>query len=249
MANLYTDVDKYEDAASPPSVVAILHGAIKDLVRRRLDQTGVSWPEFVFDKSYALVSAADLNEIERKVVDGGYRYTGSALISAVERPGAYAPMNEADGASPDFTFEHDEAMVEPVDSTGRQRRGQGDNVVEFPANTIGTARYYRSIQDVMIGLTEGVPEGTIAIIDDSGGTLTAPILEHFHGVICAGGTVRSHLGILTREYGIPCLMNARVSGIRGGDRVELEVSGRAKTAEAYQRGEDMSVRVWKLPAN
>ena len=61
MANLYTDVDKYEDAASPPSVVAILHGAIKDLVRRRLDQTGVSWPEFVFDKSYALVSAADLD--------------------------------------------------------------------------------------------------------------------------------------------------------------------------------------------
>ena len=99
----------------------------------------------------------------------------------------------------------------------------------------------------MDGLTNGVPEGTIAIIDDSGGTLTAPILEQFHGVICAGGTVKSHLGILTREYGIPCLMNARVSGIRNGDRVEIEVSGPAKPMEAYQGDEDMSVRVWLLP--
>src|SRR3979490_2430504 len=98
----------------------------------------------------------------------------------------------------------------------------------------------------MQSLTDGVAPDTIAIIDDSGGTLTAPILEHFKGVICAGGTTRSHLGILTREYGIPCLMNAKVSGIREGDRVELEVSGPAKTTEEYQRGVENTVRVWKL---
>ncbi len=96
-------------------------------------------------------------------------------------------------------------------------------------------------------LANGVPQNTIAVIDDSGGTLTAPILEQFAGVICAGGTVRSHLGILTREYGIPCLMNSKVAGIRNGDRVELEVSGHAKTTEAYQTNTEMSVRVWKLP--
>ena len=80
--------------------------------------------------------------------------------------------------------------------------------------------------------------------DDSGGTLTAPILEQFHGVICAGGTVKSHLGILTREFGIPCLMNACISGIRNGDRVEIEVSGRAKAMGDYQTQDDHSVRVW-----
>ena len=57
-------------------------------------------------------------------------------------------------------------------------------------------------------LTGGVPENTVAIIDDSGGTLTAPILGDFNAVVCMGGTVRSHLGILTREYNVPCLMNA-----------------------------------------
>jgi signal transduction protein with GAF and PtsI domain len=95
-------------------------------------------------------------------------------------------------------------------------------------------------------LTQGVPADMIAVIDDSGGTLTAPILEKFKGVICAGGTVRSHLGILTREYGIPCLMNAKISGIKEGDRVEIESTAPAKTTEAYQTGVEMTAKVWRL---
>jgi signal transduction protein with GAF and PtsI domain len=92
----------------------------------------------------------------------------------------------------------------------------------------------------------GVPPGTIAVIDDSGGTLTAPILEQFMGVICAGGTVRSHLGILTREYGIPCFMNSKISGIREGDTVRLECTATAKTADAYQKGIEMTGRIWRV---
>ena len=76
--------------------------------------------------------------------------------------------------------------------------------------------------------------------------MAAPILEQFKGVICAGGTVRSHLGILTREYGIPCVMNAKISGIREGDRVEIECTAAAKTAEAYQTGKEMTAKVWRL---
>ena len=64
-------------------------------------------------------------------------------------------------------------------------------------------------------------------------------------MICAGGTVRSHLGILTREYGIPCVMNAKISGIREGDLVEIESTAAAKTAEAYQKGIEMTARVWR----
>ena len=95
-------------------------------------------------------------------------------------------------------------------------------------------------------MRNGVPDHTIAIIDDSGGTLTAPVLERFAGVICAGGTVRSHLGILTREYGIPCLMNARISGIYEGDTVEMECTAPARTAESYQSGVEMTAKIWRL---
>jgi signal transduction protein with GAF and PtsI domain len=85
-------------------------------------------------------------------------------------------------------------------------------------------------------LTEGVPEGTIAVIDDSGGTLTAPILEDFAGVVCMGGTIRSHLGILTREYNIPCLMAADLDGLADGDTVLVEYSKPA--ADAYAARDD-----------
>jgi signal transduction protein with GAF and PtsI domain len=73
-------------------------------------------------------------------------------------------------------------------------------------------------------LVGGVPDGIIAVIDDSGGTLTAPILGDFAGVVCMGGTIRSHLGILTREFGVPCLMAAVIDGLADGDRVTVEYS-------------------------
>ncbi|GLZ50246.1 hypothetical protein Acsp06_64310 [Actinomycetospora sp. NBRC 106375] len=243
MAKLYTDTDKFESDGGPP-IVEAFHSAVKDLVRRKLDESGVPWSEFVFGKEYELVTLEEVEKIEQAVLESGYRYQTSAVISYVERPDAYKPIAGAEATSGSFSFEDPEAVVGVADGS-RQQRGQGDNVVEHRENVVGTARYYRSIDDVMAGLREGVPDGTVAIIDDSGGTLTAPIIERFAGIVCAGGTVRSHLGILSREYGIPCLMNSKISGITSGDTIEIGVSGAAKTTEAYQEGREMSVPVWK----
>jgi phosphohistidine swiveling domain-containing protein len=247
MGKLFADTDKYADGEGPP-VVEAFHSALKDLVRRRLSESGGHWSDFVFGKGYSLIGPADIAEIERKVLASGYRYTCSAMISLAERPDAYKALPGAGTDTANFSFEHPDAVAGTPDASGRAQCGQGDNVVQFPKNVGGIARYFRSAAQVMQSLTDGVAPDTIAIIDDSGGTLTAPILERFKGVICAGGTTRSHLGILTREYGIPCVMNAKVSGIHDGDRVELEVSGPAKTTEEYQRGVENTVRVWKLGA-
>jgi len=246
MAKLYTDTDKFESNDGPP-IVEAFHSALKDLVRRKLDESKLSWKEFVFNGEYELVTADEIRKIEAEVLRDGYRFKASAVISAVERPDAYSPIAGADATSSTFSFEHAEAIVGAAEGD-RQRRGQGDNVVEYAKNVVGTARYYRTIDDVMAGLREGVPKGTIALIDDSGGTLTAPIIEQFVAIVCAGGTVRSHLGILTREYGIPCLMNSKISGIVNGDTIEVGVSGKAKTTEDYQENREVSVPVWKLTA-
>ena len=228
------------------AVVDAYHDAIKNLVRRRLDEVGGDWASFVFDKSYDLIGAKDFAVVEKKLLATGHRFDWSAMISVRERPEVYKPATGVGEDLKDFSFEHAEAVVAPPDADGREQRGIGDNVVKYSKNLIGTARYIRSSDRVLELLTDGVPAETVAIIDDSGGTLTAPILEQFKGVICAGGTVRSHLGILTREYGIPCLMNAKISGIREGDRVEIECTAAAKTAEAYQTGVEMTARVWRL---
>ena len=245
MTKLYTDRNKFEDGDGPPLVEAF-NNVLKDLMRTKLDQSGGTWAEFVFGEGYRLITALELKDIDQRVLASGHRYACSAVISSLERPAAYQPVAGLVAGSEASCFEHPHATVAPADAQGRELRGQGDNVVEYPSNVTGTARYFRSVQDVMQALANDVPPDTIAVIDDSGGTLTAPILEHFKGVLCAGGTVRSHLGILTREYGIPCFMNARISGIRDGDSIEMEVSAPAKTTEAYQQGIEMSARVWRL---
>lgn len=245
MTKLLVDNDKYAEP-NASVVVDACHAAIQDLIRRKLDAAGGDWASFVFDKSYDLITAKDFAAIEKKLLDTGHRFDWSAMISVRERPEAYKPATGLGEDLATFSFEHPEAVVAPADADGREQRGIGDNVVKYPQNLIGIARYIRSSDRVLQLLTSGVPKDTVAIIDDSGGTLTAPILEQFKGVICAGGTVRSHLGILTREYGIPCLMNAKISGIREGDRVEIECTAAAKTAEAYQTGIEMIAKVWRL---
>ncbi|MEL7045897.1 MAG: PEP-utilizing enzyme [Pseudomonadota bacterium] len=248
MTALPVDTNKYDDESDSP-VVAAFHAALHEVVRQRFEESGKSWSDFVLGDADSLITEADFASVDRALVEAGHRYDWSAGISQKERPDAYKP---ASGTSDDdlatFCFEHPEAPTADADADGRELRGVGDNVVRYPQDTTGIARYVRSTERVLKWLTEGVPENTIAVIDDSGGTLTAPILEQFTGVICAGGTVRSHLGILTREYGIPCLMNAKVNGIMEGDTVTIESTARAKTAEDYQdqTKREVTGNVWRV---
>lgn len=246
MAKLTIDTDKYGDT-SPSPVVEAFHSAIHDLVRSRFAAAGGGWTDFVFDTANTTITAKDFEQIERQLLEAGHRFDWSAAISPSERPDAYKPAagtSESDLAA--FSFEHPDAVVGEAEDDGREQRGIGDNVVKYTETTVGIARHIRSSERVLKWLTDGVPPNTIAVIDDSGGTLTAPILEQFTGVVCAGGTVRSHLGILTREYGIPCLMNAKVAGIKEGDRIEIESTAKAKTAEDYQSGKAATAKVWRI---
>jgi hypothetical protein len=41
-------------------------------------------------------------------------------------------------------------------------------------------------------------------------------------------------------------MNSKLSGIREGDTVRMECTATAKTADAYQKGVEMTARVWRV---
>lgn len=244
MASDKLPIDDIQYAAPPatPLVEAVLD-LVREKVRARLSASGQDWESFVFNGSDA-VAAADMEDVERRILATGYRFDWSSRASVAERPEAYKP---ADGAAESGEgFAHPEAPQGEPDAAGKALRGAGDNVVRYPADVTGSALYVRSNERVMELLTNGVPAGSIAIIDDSGGTLTAPIIDQFAGVICAGGSVRSHLGILTREYNIPCLMNAKVTGIREGDRIVIEATAQAKTTEDYQSGAERVGRIWLI---
>jgi hypothetical protein len=234
VSSFFWDHNKYGEAEAT-NITRLYHTAIRKLVREKLIAAGGNWNSFVFDKSYDLITEEDMRRVEAEVLATGYRFDVSAVISAKEEPEKYKPLAGQD---------QKEATAEIKD--GRQLVGHGDNVVTYPSNVSGTALYIHTTEEVMELLMNGVPPETVAVIDDSGGTLTAPILEHFKAIVCMGGSVRSHLGILSREHGIPCLMNAKVAGIRNGDRIELNVTAPAKTAQDYQKGVEKTAEVWKL---
>jgi hypothetical protein len=203
--------DKWGKPAMLPTV-EFFHQAVRRLVAERLARSGRTWEEAVTDPNLEL-TRADFEQIEADMLATGYRFDYSAQVSLTESPEKYKPeAGVGDSGN------------QPTDEQGRLVVGVGDNVFRAKADITGTARFVGTVETVMEMLTEGVPEGTIAIIDDSGGTLTAPILEGFTGVVCMGGTVRSHLGILTREYNIPCLMAAELDGLAEGDTILVEYS-------------------------
>lgn len=226
-------MEQYKWGTAPQSrTVAFFHRRVAELVEERLTQSGKSWEEGVWDPALALAQA-DFEAVEREFLAQNTPFEPSAGISVREAPEKYLPLGDLG-----------EGVELERDEQGRAVAGHGDNVFSTPQDIVGTARFISNVERVMEMLVDGVPENTVAIIDDSGGTLTAPILEEFMAVVCKGGSVRSHLGILTREYQIPCLMNATVAGISEGDEVQVEYSRPAKSP--YEEDGAPQARIWKL---
>ena len=65
--------------------------------------------------------------------------------------------------------------------------------------------------------------GLVLLIDEPGATFLSPLLlAGPRAVICTAGTPKSHLGIVTREFDIPCVMGVGLSApLAGGTRVEI----------------------------
>ena len=88
--------------------------------------------------------------------------------------------------------------------------------------------------DDVLALMDSGAEGVLVLVRDAGATFLAPIYHELTGIICTSGTVRSHIGIVSREFQVPCVMGCRFVGDEpsAGGEVELDCSG----AEAIVRG-------------
>jgi len=91
----------------------------------------------------------------------------------------------------------------------------------------GEAVYVKTIEDV-IRLFD-CAEGKICIVDDAGITTLSPILSELIGTICTTGGPGSHLAIISREFGIPCIMALKLKlkdpTILNGKKVKLTHDG------------------------
>ncbi len=69
-------------------------------------------------------------------------------------------------------------------------------------------------------------EGIVAAIRDAGATFLSPIFDELAGVVCTGGTIRSHIGIISREFQVPGVVAAVINEEPdAGTEVEMTSSG------------------------
>ncbi len=87
--------------------------------------------------------------------------------------------------------------------------------------------------DDVLALMDSGAEGVVALVRDAGATFLAPIYHELTAIICTSGTVRSHIGIVSREFQVPCVMACAFEDgePEAGAEVELDCSG----AEAIVR--------------
>src|SRR5712692_10952796 len=88
----------------------------------------------------------------------------------------------------------------------------------------GTWRALQSPDDVLT-LMDTTAEGVVACVADAGATFLAPIFDELAAVVCLSGTPLSHIGIVSREYQVPCVMAATLANEPvDGDPVEVDCS-------------------------
>jgi len=80
--------------------------------------------------------------------------------------------------------------------------------------------------DDVLALMETDAEGVVALVHDAGATFLAPIFHELTAVVCTGGTPRSHIGIVSREFQIPCIMGCAITEMPAdGTEVEVDCTG------------------------
>lgn len=114
--------------------------------------------------------------------------------------------------------------------------GSGINVFTSDTAVVGRIRFLDSPDEVLEFIDGDDVEETIVISRGGTTTFMSPaLMSGVAGLITLQGAPESHLGILSREFSIPCVMStAFTEGIqtsRGetipadGSRVRLDVSG------------------------
>lgn len=115
-------------------------------------------------------------------------------------------------------------------------RELGRGVKVFDSKPVsGTLRWMEGADDVLALMDVGA-EGVVAGVRDAGATFLAPLYHQLAAIVCTAGTVRSHIGIVSREFQVPCSMGTAFGGSEPGDGTDVELDCSGEDAAAVLRG-------------
>lgn len=99
--------------------------------------------------------------------------------------------------------------------------GRGQKVFDHPP-VRGRWKAMEGPDDVLALMDAGAG-GVVALVREAGATFLAPIYHELAAVVCTNGTPRSHIGIVSREFHVPCIMATAFDGAEPADGAEVEV--------------------------
>ena len=110
--------------------------------------------------------------------------------------------------------------------------GHGAKVFDHPP-VRGRWRLLAGPDDVL-DLMDTSAEGIVALVRDAGATFLAPLYHELTAVVCTSGTLRSHIGIVSREFHLPCVMGVQFPDGEpdAGAEVEVDCSGQEGVVRA-----------------
>lgn len=105
-------------------------------------------------------------------------------------------------------------------------------LVASGAGCEGVLRRAAEIPEVLALMKEPDLSGTILLTESATATAVVPLLSRVRGLICTGGGITSHLAIVSREFGLSCVMAAPVDDPAAleGVRVVVEADGTVRHA-------------------
>ena len=100
---------------------------------------------------------------------------------------------------------------------------EGMNVIQVDKRPTGPIKFLKDPTAVIAFITSGEIEDHIVMAQGGTTTFLAPILSQgCIGIVTMSGAPESHLGILSREFQVPCIMTAHLTGGSGSRYVPGE---------------------------
>jgi signal transduction protein with GAF and PtsI domain len=111
-----------------------------------------------------------------------------------------------------------------MSSNGGVRVGSG--LPTWRGSTLeGVVREVRAPADVL-DLLGDTPSDLIVLMHTAGATTLSPLFGDIAGIVCTTGSEGSHVAILSRDFGIPCIVGTQLTDSDlDGKRIRLEPSG------------------------
>jgi phosphoenolpyruvate-protein kinase (PTS system EI component) len=99
-----------------------------------------------------------------------------------------------------------------------------------------------STPDDLMSLMDLEESEVIILIHTAGASMLAPLFSDLTGIICTTGGPGSHVAILSREFGVPCLVDARLESEIVGRRVRLTRHGAIRLVSGESQQSELPIK-------